>query len=126
MATTAATLAKGFEQQTQKYGQRAFLRDRHDGKWRDHSWNEVAEKSARLRAGLIKSGLKPGERVAILSDNSPEWVVVDLAVLGAGGIVVPLYTTSGIDETRHVIADSGARVVAGTQEHRCALQGIHP
>jgi long-chain acyl-CoA synthetase len=125
MATTAATLAKGFEQQTQKYGQRAFLRDRHDGKWRDHSWNEVAEKSARLRAGLIKSGLKPGERVAILSDNSPEWVVVDLAVLGAGGIVVPLYTTSGIDETRHVIADSGARVVAvGSEQLLRKVQGI--
>ncbi len=125
MATTAATLAKGFEQQTQKYGQRAFLRDRHDGKWRDHSWNEIAEKSARLRAGLIKSGLKPGERVAILSDNSPEWVVVDLAVLGAGGIVVPLYTTSGIDETRHVIADSGARVVAvGSEQLLRKVQGI--
>jgi long-chain acyl-CoA synthetase len=112
MATTAATLAKAFEQQVGKYGQRAFLRDRQDGKWRDHSWSEIAESSARLRAGLIKSGLTPGERVAILSDNSPEWVVVDLAVLGAGGIVVPLYTTSGIDETRHVIADSGARLVA--------------
>jgi long-chain acyl-CoA synthetase len=125
MATTAATLAKGFEQQTQKYGQRAFLRDRHDGKWRDHSWSEIAEKSARLRAGLIKSGLKPGERVAILSDNSPEWVVVDLAVLGAGGIVVPLYTTSGIDETRHVIADSGARVVAvGSEQLLRKVQGI--
>jgi long-chain acyl-CoA synthetase len=125
MATTAATLAKGFEQQTQKYGQRAFLRDRHDGKWCDHSWSEIAEKSARLRAGLIKSGLKPGERVAILSDNSPEWVVVDLAVLGAGGIVVPLYTTSGIDETRHVIADSGARVVAvGSEQLLRKVQGI--
>jgi long-chain acyl-CoA synthetase len=125
MATTAATLAKAFEQQAQKYGQRAFLRDRQDGKWRDHSWGEITEKSARLRAGLIKSGLMPGERVAILSDNSPEWVVVDLAVLGAGGIVVPLYTTSGIDETRHVIADSGARTVAvGSEQLLRKVRGI--
>jgi long-chain acyl-CoA synthetase len=112
MARVPATLAQTFEQQVQRYGSRAFLRDRHDGSWRDHSWISISERAMRLRGGLLRMGLKPGDRVAILSDNSPEWVVVDLAVLGAGGVVVPLYTTSGGEETRHVLADSGARMIA--------------
>jgi long-chain acyl-CoA synthetase len=50
--------------------------------------------------------------VAILCDNSPEWVIVDMAALGLGAIVVPLYTTAGAEEMRHVLTDSGARVLA--------------
>jgi long-chain acyl-CoA synthetase len=125
MATAAATLAKAFEQQAAKYKERAFLRDRREGKWHDNSWTDIAERSGRLRGGLLKMGLVPGDRVAVLSDNSPQWVVVDLAVLGAGGVVVPLYTTSGIEETRHVIADSGARVVAvGSEQLLRKVHGI--
>jgi len=77
-----------------------------------HSWNEISEATAKLRAGLSTLGVKPGDRVAILSENCPEWIVVDQAVLGLGAVVVPLYTTSGLEETAHVINDSGAKVIA--------------
>ncbi len=57
-------------------------------------------------------GIKPGDRVAILSDNSPQWVIVDQAVLGLGAVTTPLFTTSGAEEHRHVLNDSGARIIA--------------
>lgn len=113
----AATLAQTFELRARKYGVRAFLRDRHKNSWRDHSWSDIAQQAMRLRGGLIRLGLQPGDRVAILAENSPQWVVVDQAVLGAGGVVVPLYTTSGAEETRHVIADSAARLIAVSDDH---------
>ncbi|HEY6394248.1 MAG TPA: long-chain fatty acid--CoA ligase, partial [Candidatus Binataceae bacterium] len=112
MPDRAATLAQAFEQQAQKYGARVFLKDKRDKAWHDHSWNSISAAAGRLRAGLIKLGVKPGDRIAILSDNSPQWVIVDQAVLGLGAIVVPLYTTSGVEETRHVISDSRAKIVA--------------
>jgi long-chain acyl-CoA synthetase len=112
MPDRAATLSQNFEAQAQKYGPRAFLKDKRDKVWTDHSWNEVSEAAGKLRAGLLGLGVLPGDRVAILSDNCPEWIVVDQAVLGLGAIVVPLYTTSGVEETAHVISDSGAKVVA--------------
>jgi long-chain acyl-CoA synthetase len=65
-----------------------------------------------LRAGLLALGLKRGDRIAILSDNCPRWVVVDQAALGMGAVVVPLYTTAGVEETRHILADSAASLVA--------------
>jgi long-chain acyl-CoA synthetase len=107
-----ATLSELFASQAERLGDRVFLRDKTGKRWRDHSWNEVADEAARLRAGLLKLGLKRGDRVAILSDNCPRWVIVDQAVLGMGGVVVPLYTTSGVEETRHILADSAASLVA--------------
>ena len=112
MPDRVATLSQSFEAQAQKYGARAFLKDKRDKVWTDHSWTEVSEAAGRLRAGLLGLGVRPGDRVAILSENCPEWIVVDQAVLGLGAIVVPLYTTSGVEETAHVISDSGAKVIA--------------
>src|SRR5260370_24757072 len=112
MPDRVAPLSQNFEAQAQKYAWRAFLKDKRDKRWTDHSWTEVSEAAGKLRAGLLGLGVRPGDRVAILSDNCPEWIVVDQAVLGLGAIVVPLYTTSGLEETAHVISDSGAKVIA--------------
>ncbi|MBV8454066.1 MAG: long-chain fatty acid--CoA ligase, partial [Deltaproteobacteria bacterium] len=112
METSDQTLAQILEGQAHRYDSRVFLRDKSDRRWRDHSWGSVADRAARLRAGLRSMGIKHGDRVAILCDNSPEWVIVDMAALGLGAIVVPLYTTGGAEETRHVLADSGARLLA--------------
>src|SRR6266849_9048273 len=112
MPDRAATLAQAFENQARKYGARVFLKDKRDKLWTDHSWTEISDAAGKLRAGLLRLGVKPGDRVAILSENCPEWIVVDQAVLGLGAVVVPLYTTSGLEETAHVINDSGARIIA--------------
>jgi long-chain acyl-CoA synthetase len=112
MPDRVSTLSQSFEEQARKYGARVFLKDKRDKVWTDHSWNEISEAAGKLRAGLLSLGVKPGDRVAILSENCPEWIVVDQAVLGLGAVVVPLYTTSGLEETAHVINDSGVKVIA--------------
>ena len=109
---TDDSLSLAFEARAARYQDRAFLREKSHGKWRDHSWREVADASARLRTGLLGAGIRAGDRVAILAENSPQWVIADQAILGIGGVVVPLYTTSGSEETAHVINDSGARIIA--------------
>ncbi len=112
MPDPAATLSQVFEAQAQKYGARAFLKDKPGKVWTDHSFGEISDAVGKLRAGLPSLGVRPGDRVAILSDNCPGWIVVDQAVLGLGAIVVPLYTTRGPEETAHVINDSGAKIIA--------------
>jgi long-chain acyl-CoA synthetase len=110
--TRAATLPRLFEAQARRYGSRALLKDKANKRWRDHSWADLARQAAELRAGLFNLGVKAGDRVAILADNGPPWVVFDQAVMGLGGIVVPLYTTSGAEETIQILNDSGARLAA--------------
>ena len=112
MLESVTTLPQSFEAQARKYGARVYLKAKRDSVWIDHSWTEISDAAGRLRAGLAALGVKPGDRVAILSDNCPEWIVVDQAALGLGAVVVPLYTTSGLEETAHVINDSGAKIVA--------------
>ncbi len=116
MPTEAATLAQAFQNQVRKYGNRVYLRDKPDKVWRDHSWRELAEAIGRLRAGLMRLGVKPGDRIGIMADNCPEWVIVDQAILGIGAIVVPLYTTSAPDEICEILNDSGARLVAARDD----------
>ena len=101
-----------FEAQARRYGIATLLKAKASKQWHDHSWGDLARQAAELRAGLINLGLKPGDRVAILADNGPHWVVFDQAVMGLGGVVVPLYTTSGTEETTQILNDSGARLAA--------------
>ena len=107
-----ATLAHAFDHQARKYGSRTLLKQKRDKVWHDFSWSQIADAAGKLRAGLIRMGIKPGDRVAILSDNSPQWVILDQAILGLGAVTTPLFTTSGVEEHRHVLNDSGARLIA--------------
>jgi long-chain acyl-CoA synthetase len=107
----AATIGQVFEAQARKHGSRAFLKNKRDKVWHDHSWQEVSEAAGRLRGGFARLGIKPGDRVAIMADNCPECVIADQAALGMGAIVVPLFTTSAAEETQHVLNDSTSRIV---------------
>jgi long-chain acyl-CoA synthetase len=112
IAGSAATIPLMFEAQARAYGSRALLKTKSNKQWRDHSWADLERQVLELRAGLINLGIKPGDRVAILAENGPDWVAFDQAVMGLGGIVVPLYTTSGTEETIQILNDAGARLAA--------------
>jgi long-chain acyl-CoA synthetase len=74
---------------------------------------------------LEKWGIAKGDRVAILSENRPEWPVADFATLLVGGVVVPIYTTLTDQQTLLLLRDSQARVVVvSTQEQLNKVQAI--
>jgi long-chain acyl-CoA synthetase len=71
---------------------------------------EVFERVRDLSLGLSALGMAPGDRVAIVSESRPEWVLTDLAVLAGGGVTVPVYPTLSAGQARYIIQDSGARI----------------
>lgn len=79
-----------------------------DGTWTDVTCAQVAAEVRALAQGLIAEGVKPGDRVAILSATRYEWPVIDFAILAAGAVTVPIYETSSAEQVRFVLADSGA------------------
>ena len=81
------------------------------GNWRDYTWAQIDRQVARWQAALERDGLKPGERVAVMLKNSPEWVIYDQAALGLGLVVVPLYTQDRPDNVAYIIADAGCKVL---------------
>jgi long-chain acyl-CoA synthetase len=71
-----------------------------------------------LAAGLIASGIRPGDRVALMSRTRYEWVLLACAILTAGGVIVPIYPTSSLEQVEWILRDSGAiAVVAETDDH---------
>jgi long-chain acyl-CoA synthetase len=90
---------------------RPFLWAKRDGQYRPLSWAEAESAVGRLARALVAFGIEPGDRVALVSENRPEWVIADLAILSAGAITVPAYVTNTVDDHRHILGNSGARAV---------------
>ncbi len=92
-------------------GETAFLWAKRDRAWEAISWKAAAEQVAALAHALREMGLNPGDRVMLVSENRPEWCIADLAIMAAGCVTVPTYTTNTERDHQHILSDSGARAV---------------
>ena len=92
-------------------GDKPFLWAKREGEWRSISWAEAARQVASLAASLKRIGLQPGDRVALVSENRPEWLIADMGIMAAGCVTVPTYTTNTPRDHTHVLGNSGARAV---------------
>ena len=92
-------------------GESPFLWAKSEGEWRATSWREAAQDVARLASALKRLGLTRGDRVMLVSENRPEWLIADLAVMAAGCVTVPAYATNTERDHQHIMDDSGARAV---------------
>jgi long-chain acyl-CoA synthetase len=77
-----------------------------DGKWVDVSWGTILEEVKKLSAGLVASGVKPGDRVGIFAATSLQWLLCDLAISAAQAITVPIYASNTPDECRYILNNS--------------------
>ena len=91
-----------------RHGDAPFLWAKRDGAWTPWTWRQVAETTSAFAAGLRAAGVGAGDRVVLVAENRPEWLIADHAIMMAGGITVPAYTTNTITDHAHIIADSGA------------------
>ena len=108
---TCRSLPAMFFDTARQRADRPFLWAKRDGQYRPQTWGEVEEAVRRLARGLLAFGIQPGDRVALVSENRPEWVIADLAIMTAGAITVPAYVTNTGDDHRHVLGNSGAHAV---------------
>ena len=87
------------------------MRSKHGGKWQDLSYRELHERVEAASMGLRELGLRPGDRVAILSENRPEWAIIDYACLTARCSDVPVYPTLPAGQIAYILEDAGARAI---------------
>jgi long-chain acyl-CoA synthetase len=85
-----------------------FLWAKHEGTYKPLTWRETAQAVKDLSRGLRHLGLQPGDRVVLVSENRPEWLIADLAIMAAGGITVPAYTTNTEHDHNHILTNSEA------------------
>lgn len=98
--------------------------------WRDLNWTHMTAEIARWQAALLREDLQPGDRVAIMIKNSPQWAAFDQAALGLGLVTVPLYMQDRAENVSYALEDSGAKLLLiDTAEHWRQLFGAcaqHP
>ena len=91
------------------------------GTWVTRNWLEAAAAVGRWQRALRAAGLAPGDRVALMLSNRPEWAFFDLAALGLGLVTVPLFVNDRAEHVAHILADSGARLLLVEGREQLAL-----
>src|SRR5436305_5522725 len=104
------------------------LNHKQGGEWQHISADAMARRVRAIALGLEELGLSKGDRIALLSENRPEWSIVDLAILSLGAVNVPIYTTQAVEQVRYILEDSQARVlfVSNRRVFRHARPGVEP
>ncbi len=109
----------------QAYNNPSALCYKSDGHWHRISSAEMLNSVRHAGENLIELGLQPGDRVGIVADPSPFWLMADMAALGAGGVTVPLFPNAAPEVLRHQIFDSGMKFLfVGSEGLQESLQLI--
>ncbi len=108
----STSIGRLLDDAVERWGARIALRRRRQPlQWSVLTWTEMGQQIRSLAAALIGLGVGPGDRVAVLSATRLEWSLLDYGILTAGAVTVPVYHSNTPGQVRHVLADSGSKVV---------------
>ena len=117
LQNAAITIPQLLRQRAELHGDKLALREKEYGIWNRYSWSHYYETARSVALGLLSLGLKPGDRVAIAGEDTPEWFYADLGTQMIGAVAVGIYPTNPWVELQYIVRHSGARVViTGDQE----------
>lgn len=96
--------------QLEKYPQPDALVAKVNGNWEKHSTEELVKQANRMSRGLLKFGIKPGDKIAMISNNRPEWNMTDIGILQIGAINVPIYPTISEEDYKYIFNDATVKI----------------
>lgn len=109
-----------------KHNKSDALNHKVSGEWINIPAEAFLARVRHVALGLADLGIKAGDRVALLSENRPEWSITDLAILSLGAVNVPIYTTQAVDQVEFILSDSGTRAifVSGRKVYKHAAKAL--
>jgi long-chain acyl-CoA synthetase len=117
LQNAAITIPQLLRERAALLGDELALREKEYGIWNRYSWRHYYETARAVALGLLSLGIKPGDRVAIAGEDTPEWFYADLGIQMVGAIAVGIYPTNPWVELQYIVRHSGSRiVVTGDQE----------
>ncbi|MDX1690530.1 MAG: long-chain fatty acid--CoA ligase [Acidimicrobiia bacterium] len=108
---TLETPAAKLRQWAETAPDQVALREKNRGIWREITWRQYWESASHFAHALLSRGIEPGDRVAIHSENRPEWMYTDLGTVAARAICLGLYPTNPSAEVEYLLQNSGARIL---------------
>jgi long-chain acyl-CoA synthetase len=121
-----SNLVELFERTATRRAAAPFLWAKRDSAYQPWTWQRVAHEARILARALGARGIRPGDRVLLVAENRPEWAIADLAIMAAGAITVPAYTTNTAENHAYLLNHSGAAaaVVSGDRLARALLPAL--
>ena len=116
----AKTLDGLFNERVQRSSQKEAYRyfNPISEQWSGYTWEQINQFVARWQAALVKESLVPGDRVAVMMRNCPEWVMFEQAALGLGLVVIPLYTDDRVENAAYIINDANVKLLLLENSHQ--------
>ncbi len=111
------TLIRILEDNARRFRDKPMLRWKVGDRWKEITYGEFHEAARDIGTGLVKLGMRPKDRVALLSPNGPGWVISYFGVLLNGGIVVPIDKELRASELRHILDDSSAKFIILSKDY---------
>lgn len=102
--------------QLEQFPQQDALCDKIDGEWRKTSTAEYLKKANAISRGLLKLGIEPGDKIAMISNNRSEWNICDIGLQQVGAISVPVYPTISPDDYNYIFNDAGVKLCIVSDE----------
>ncbi|ANZ19185.1 AMP-dependent synthetase/ligase [Streptomyces noursei] len=108
-----------------QYPDVAVLGRKVDGTWQDVTAATFLAEVRAAAKGLMAAGVRPGDRVGLMSRTRYEWTLLDFAIWSAGAITVPVYETSSAEQIQWILGDSGAvAIVVETPDHEATVEAV--
>lgn len=107
----AKTLVEMFQDVVKKHGPKTALMKKEGGEFKGFSYQEFGERVKNFALGLASLGITHSDRIALMSENRPEWAISDFAILSLGATNVPIYPTITPQQIEYILKDSGSRMI---------------
>ncbi|MCC6624068.1 MAG: AMP-binding protein [Deltaproteobacteria bacterium] len=114
------TVMQVFDDAARMWPSLPALKQKRGGQWRDTTWGEYHARVKQVAKAFIKLGLEPGQGVAIIGYNSPEWFFADVAAIYAGGVPAGIYTTSSAEQCQYITDHCDASIVVVENKEQLA------
>jgi len=116
----ANSLGEAIAQSCAAHAEKTALMYKSDGAYRSITYQELGLSASAVAIELLQQGVNPGDRIALISANRPEWAMVDIACLMIGAVPVPIYTSLSAAQVQYIIKDSGASILFAENERLAA------
>lgn len=118
-------IAEFLNTNTEKYPRKSAIGFKKKEKWTEINWTAFRRLVFKTANALRSAGVAAGDRVAIYSDNSAEWIVFDLATLSLGAVTVPIYSTNNLDQASYILNEAECKIIlVGNQDQYDAAASI--
>ena len=106
----AQTIMEKFHERVSSHPSKVALRYKANGEWRDVTWRGYGDNVKKVGKGLLSLGFQHGDKIALLSNNRPEWHITDVGAMSIGGATAAIYTTNSPEQVAYIVSHSEAKV----------------